>query len=123
MGGEEYELRIIAGRDCVPPIVRLRQVLKSLLRAHNFRCTSCRDVTPKLPPLPAATPTAAQDEPDGTETTDRAVRASRGRRSERRRREGHWRVSNAAGLTHLVPLDKTGHDGPTKAFVPEEKPS
>ncbi len=64
-GGEEYELRIVAlGDDCAPPIIRLRHVLKGLLRAHNFRALSCRDVTPYPdgPPLPAtATDEAAGD--------------------------------------------------------------
>jgi hypothetical protein len=60
VGGEEYELRIVALRGCVPPVVRLRQVLKGLLRTHNFRCTSCRDVTPRPPDAtPHAAPAAA----------------------------------------------------------------
>jgi hypothetical protein len=49
MGGEVYELTIVAQPDTAPPIIRLRRVLKALLRVHRFRCTSCRDVTPKLP--------------------------------------------------------------------------
>ncbi len=54
MGGEQFELRIVAQpSDDAPPIVRLRHALKALLRAYNFRATSVRDVTPGLPPLPA----------------------------------------------------------------------
>ncbi len=45
-GGEEYELRIVAKPDDAPAIIRLRRILKALLRTYNFRCTSCRDVTP-----------------------------------------------------------------------------
>jgi hypothetical protein len=52
MGGESYELVIVAqADDDAPPINRLRMVLKALLRAHGFRCTSCRNVTPALPPV------------------------------------------------------------------------
>jgi hypothetical protein len=62
MGGERYELVIEAQRGQVPPIIRLRHVLKALLRAYNFRALSVRDVPPKLPPLATGTPTIAQDE-------------------------------------------------------------
>ncbi|HKI36049.1 MAG TPA: hypothetical protein VKA46_29605 [Gemmataceae bacterium] len=66
-GGERYllELRPLADDDA-PAVVRLRQVLKSLLRAYRFRAVSVRDVTPRPP---TATPGAAQD----------AARASRRR--------------------------------------------
>jgi hypothetical protein len=76
MGGEEFELRIVALRGRVPPIIRLRHVLKGLLRGYDFRCTSCRDVTPKLPPLPVATPPLAQGERSGISTADRPPDAS-----------------------------------------------
>jgi hypothetical protein len=66
MGGEEYELRIVALRGDAPPIIRLRHVLKALLRAYNFRATSCRDVTPPLP-TPTASPgqRSEAEEPPG----------------------------------------------------------
>ena len=64
-GGEEFEIRIRAlADDCAPPIIRLRRVLKSLLRAYGFRCTSARDITPPLPPL------AADKNADGSGGTD-----------------------------------------------------
>ena len=60
LGGEEYEIRVRAlADDDAPPIIRLRHVLKALLRHYNFRATSVRDITPKLPP--ASPPPLAQD--------------------------------------------------------------
>ncbi|HKI30280.1 MAG TPA: hypothetical protein VKA46_00210 [Gemmataceae bacterium] len=49
-GGERYllELRALPDDDA-PAVVRLRQVLKSLLRAYGFRAVSVRDVTPRPP--------------------------------------------------------------------------
>ena len=53
-GGERFAIEIVAlADDCAPPIIRLRRVLKSLLRVYGFRCTSARDMTPPLPPLPS----------------------------------------------------------------------
>ena len=53
-GGEEFELRIRAlADDDAPAIIRLRRVLKGLLRTYGFRCISCADTTPQLPPLVA----------------------------------------------------------------------
>jgi hypothetical protein len=61
-GGEEFDLRIVAGADdFAPPIIRLRHVLKGLLRAHNFRVVSCRDVTA----YPGGQPRPADDEEAG----------------------------------------------------------
>jgi hypothetical protein len=57
MGSETFELVLVAQRDTVPPIVRLRLVFKGLLRAHNFRGLSCVDVTPKLPPTASSVAT------------------------------------------------------------------
>lgn len=64
-GGEEFELRIVALSGEAPSIVRLRRVLKGLLRAHNFRCTSCRDVTPpgKVPMTPEEAEQAMKEFP------------------------------------------------------------
>jgi hypothetical protein len=69
MGGEEYELRIVALRGDAPPIVRLRHVRKALLRAYNFRATSCRDVTPPLP-TPTASPGKRSPPEAGPESDD-----------------------------------------------------
>jgi hypothetical protein len=67
MGGEEFELRLVAcADDHAPPLIRLRHVLKQLLRTYHFRCTEVRDVTP----YPSATPTPAQDATSAAEATD-----------------------------------------------------
>lgn len=50
MGGETYVLTLVAlPDDIVPPILRLRRVLKALKRAYGFRADSVRDVTAMLP--------------------------------------------------------------------------
>jgi len=38
--------------DGVPPAVRLKQWLKSALRAATFRALSVKEATPPLPPRP-----------------------------------------------------------------------
>jgi hypothetical protein len=50
-GGEEFELRFIAMGSDVPPISRVRQLLRAALRSWRLRCTSARDVT-KYPDPP-----------------------------------------------------------------------
>jgi hypothetical protein len=63
-GGEEFELRLLAlADDDAPPIIRLRHVLKGLLRAHGFRATSVRDVTPYPFALPADEETGGCPDP------------------------------------------------------------
>jgi hypothetical protein len=63
--GERYELVIVAqADDYAPAVVRLRHVLKALLRTYGFRCTSCRDVTPRSPaPPPGVAQEAGGDGP------------------------------------------------------------
>jgi hypothetical protein len=47
MGGESYELRLVAlADDDCPPVIRLRQVLKEVLRMYRFHDVSVVDVTP-----------------------------------------------------------------------------
>jgi hypothetical protein len=73
MGGEEFELRIVAQPDDVPPVNRLRHVLKALLRAHRFRAVSVRDLTPLLRPV--AEPPLAADEVTGASKTPLVAQA------------------------------------------------
>jgi hypothetical protein len=47
-GGETYLLEIRALPSSVPPITRLRRVLKSLLRAYDFRAVHARETTPAV---------------------------------------------------------------------------
>lgn len=66
-GGEEYLIHIRAMRSDVPPIIRLRHVLKQLLRTYEFRAVAIRDVTPALPMLLPGSQ-AASGEPGGAPT-------------------------------------------------------
>jgi hypothetical protein len=75
-GGEEYTLVLRALKSEAPPVIRLKRVLKALLRAYDFRCTSCRDVTPKLPPLPPTASPAALGPPSGQDEPSPAERPS-----------------------------------------------
>jgi hypothetical protein len=52
--GEGLEIVLEAQRSAVPPLARLKGLLKAALRTWGLRCLSVRDVTPKLPPLPPA---------------------------------------------------------------------
>ncbi|HZR55204.1 MAG TPA: hypothetical protein VFB06_37670 [Streptosporangiaceae bacterium] len=49
-----YEVVLEALDSDVGPVARLRGFLKASLRAWRLKALSVRDVTPKLPPLPAA---------------------------------------------------------------------
>jgi hypothetical protein len=69
MGGETYELSLVAQPDEVPPIIRLRHILKALLRVYGFRCVRVEDVTPYPDGPPAGTPTLTPDGPGGDEAT------------------------------------------------------
>ncbi len=44
-GGEKFELTFEAQASDIPPIARVRQLLKAALRSWRLRCTSARDVT------------------------------------------------------------------------------
>ena len=48
-GGEQNRLDLTARPGDVPPVVRLRHVLKALLRSYGFRATAVKETTPKLP--------------------------------------------------------------------------
>jgi hypothetical protein len=65
LGGEEYDLRIVARPGDAPAIIRLRHVLKALLRTYNFRATSVRDITPYPdgPPVEAGIDREGKEQP------------------------------------------------------------
>lgn len=50
-GGETYVIELRALRSKVPPINRLRHVLKALLRTYEFRAVSVRETTPPARPV------------------------------------------------------------------------
>ena len=50
--GPTYTVVLQALPDGVPPAVRLKQWLKSALRAATFRALSVKEATPPLPPRP-----------------------------------------------------------------------
>jgi hypothetical protein len=56
-GGERYELVLVAQPGEVPPIVRLRHLLKLALRGLRLKCVSVREVTID----PAAAPVEQAD--------------------------------------------------------------
>jgi hypothetical protein len=61
-GGERVELIFVAQRSDVPPMARVKGLLKAALRTWGLRCLSVKDVTPPLPPLPAKPLGVPQDE-------------------------------------------------------------
>jgi len=73
-GGEEYTLTIRALKSDVPPINRLKLVLKGLLRAYEFRCTRITETTPGVPSLASQ---MAQDATGDHETAQESEEFSR----------------------------------------------
>jgi hypothetical protein len=67
-GGESYRLEIVALSDDVPPINRLRLILKGLLRTYRFRCTSIAETTPRPEQAIAGDSKATDSHADGTMT-------------------------------------------------------
>jgi hypothetical protein len=59
-GGEKFELVFEAQASDVPPIARVKQLLKAALRSWRLRCTSARDVT-NYPDGPPARPVDQDD--------------------------------------------------------------
>jgi hypothetical protein len=53
---ETYLIVLRSELSNIPAVIRLRQVLKSLLRTHGFRCTKVEEITENLtddtPPEP-----------------------------------------------------------------------
>jgi hypothetical protein len=50
--GPRYRLTLAAQRSNVPPIQRLRALLKSLSRAYGFRCILAEELPTRLSPCP-----------------------------------------------------------------------
>jgi hypothetical protein len=46
MSGELIELIIRPLSDPIPPEIRLRHILKSVLRRHRYRCVSVKPIKP-----------------------------------------------------------------------------
>lgn len=56
MGGEAVEIVLVAQKSDVPPMARVKGLLKAALRTWGLRCVSVRDVTPYPGGTPAAKP-------------------------------------------------------------------
>lgn len=53
MNGKRYRLTLQAVPDQVPVILRLRQALKTLLRAYGFRCENVEELASRRQRIPA----------------------------------------------------------------------
>jgi hypothetical protein len=53
-GGEEYLVRLRARPSTVPPLARVKQLLRAARRTNGLRCRSVHDVTPRPPDVPPA---------------------------------------------------------------------
>jgi hypothetical protein len=63
-GGERVEIVFEAQPSDVPPMTRVKGLLKAALRTWGLRCRSVCDVTPELPPSHDASHHAADGAAD-----------------------------------------------------------
>jgi len=85
--------------DSIPPVLRLRAALKTLLRAHRLRCIDVAEVAPDAPRLRVAHP-RGEGSIDRTAPTDEA----RGVNGSFREGGTPYAVQSIAASSHTKPL-------------------